>query len=95
MAVKMPPVKKCSVQDCAYNTNMQCVTPAITVGDTAEPLCDTYFHSDRHGGMQGIQAGVGACKVSNCQYNMDFECSAGGIEVGYKNDNPDCLTYRS
>lgn len=95
MPANMSPVKKCTVEDCSYNSSQQCITPAITIGDTSEPLCDTYIHSDMHGGMGGVQAGVGACKVSDCQFNQNLECSAAGIEVGYKNDNPDCLTYRS
>ncbi len=94
MAMKMPQVSQCSVQDCAYNTDKVCHALAITVGESADdPVCDTFFESDVHGGVKEAVAGVGACKAADCQYNEDFECIAGNINVGYREDQADCLTF--
>ena len=94
MVKEMPKVQSCSVKDCAYNTDESCHAMAITVGDPeSDPMCDTYFHSEKHGGVKDMTAGVGACKAADCKYNDEFECSASQILVGYEGDQPDCLTF--
>jgi len=96
MAMEMPRVMDCSVTGCAYNTEKACHAMAITVGEQpSEPICDTYFQSEIHGGVRDMTAGVGACKTSSCQHNEDFECTAPNIHVGMKGNEPDCLTFEA
>jgi len=95
MGMEMPKVLKCSVSDCAYNAKKACHAMAITVGEPqGDPACDTFFTSDRHGGVMDMTAGVGACKTSDCKFNEDFECMASNIKVGMKKGQPDCLTFK-
>jgi hypothetical protein len=94
MAMRMPEVSECTVTECAYNTDQNCHAMAITIGeDPDDPTCDTYFESDIHGGVQDVIAGVGACKASDCQHNDSFECTAPSIQVGFRQDQVDCLTF--
>jgi hypothetical protein len=94
MASKMPKVSDCSATECAYNTDQTCHALAITVGESPQdPACDTYFESSTHGGVKDAIAGVGACKTADCQYNKEFECSAPQIQVGYRGNQVDCLTF--
>jgi hypothetical protein len=95
MATKMPQVADCTVRDCAYNMNKACHAMAITIGEAASPVCDTYFQASEHGGVKDLTAGVGACKMSQCQHNDNFECSAKSIHVAYKGREPDCLTFET
>ena len=90
--MEMTKVSKCEVSDCAYNVGNACHAIAITVGDPANPKCDTFFQSMLKGGDCDSVAGVGACKVSSCLFNSSFECQSPGISVGYGEMNPDCLT---
>ena len=95
MPKKMSPVKDCSVSNCAYNEKKACHAMAITVGESTDPMCDTYFQSDIHGGVQDMTGSVGACKVADCRFNERFECSAPNIHVGLKHSHPDCLTFEN
>ena len=90
----MSKVMKCEVSDCSYNEQNCCQTMAVTIGDGIHPKCDTFCCSTMKGGQSGCTAGVGACKVSSCTYNSGLECSAPGISVGYKENEPDCLTFQ-
>ena len=93
--MEMPKVMDCSVSNCAYNTSQACHAMAITIGEPkSDPVCDTYFESEIHGGVKDMTAGVGACKSDDCQFNSDFECMASNIRVGYKENQPDCLTFQ-
>lgn len=95
MKVSMPPVKKCAVNNCAYNHQNACHALAITVGDPGgPPNCDTFFTSDRHGGVMDATAGVGACKTDTCKFNQDYECAAPAISIGIQHTDPDCLTFQ-
>ncbi len=94
--MEMPKVSDCSVTDCAYNNNQECKALAITVGEEPdEPICDTFFASSVHGGAKESIAGVGACKAADCEYNQEFECTAPDIQVGYRDEEPDCLTFEA
>lgn len=95
MPMKMSAVKDCAVSNCAYNEKKGCHALAITIGESADPMCDTYFKSDTHGGVKEKMAGVGACKVAECRFNERFECSAPDIHVGFKHNHPDCLTFET
>ncbi len=57
-------------------------------------ICDLYFHSSTHDGVQDMTARVGACKTADCSCHKDFECTADSIHVGMKAEEPDCLTFR-
>lgn len=95
MGMKMPQVKSCSVDNCAYNTKHACHAMAITIGEPGgDPACDTFFTAERHGGVMDMMAGVGACKTDECSFNKDYECTASNIQVGMKHNQPDCLTYQ-
>ncbi len=93
--MQMSKVMKCDVEDCAYNTEHGCHTPAITIGDEANPHCDTFCKSGMHGGEASCQASVGACKVSCCTYNSELECQSPSISVGYQGQEPSCTTYKA
>ena len=91
VTLNMPLVKKCSATNCGYNTDQHCHAKAITVGDSDNPGCDTFFVSEIHGHRSQL-AGVGACKVAHCAHNRDFECSADSIVVGKVDGMMKCLT---
>lgn len=93
VTVEMPMVSECEVAECAYNVDKGCHARAITIGDGANPGCDTYFGSAGHTLSNQQVAGVGACKVQSCQYNDDYECSADSVNVGYEGTQVHCLTY--
>ncbi len=89
----MSRISKCSVGQCAYNQDMQCHALAITVGDSDNPMCDTFVVGGEKGGDADAAGGVGACKVNVCKYNESLECSAGQIEVGTKGNMAYCMTF--
>ncbi len=88
----MVDVSECGCSACAYNADLSCHTIAITVGDGDKPMCDTFFRSERHGGVKGT-AGVGACKISSCRFNENLECGAPSIQVGMMDNDSSCLTF--
>ena len=87
----MPNVRACTVTECAYNDCQKCHAGAITV-DGPEPLCDTYFRSQRKGGVPSIGT-VGACKNDSCLYNEAYECSAPAIDVSSHNGKAECDAF--
>ena len=92
--IEMPSVRDCAVTQCTYNTNSACHARAITVGANVHPDCDTFFSTaSPHTKAIERQAGVGACKMSDCNYNDDFECVAEEIQVGFRMERVNCLTY--
>lgn len=94
IAVEMPIVKGCEVAQCVYNTDTACHAKAITIGDTVQPGCDTYFISQSsHAKSLQQKAGVGACKMFDCKFNDDFECAASEIMVGLQKNSAKCMTY--
>lgn len=93
ITVDMPVVSECAVTECAYNNSQACHAKAITVGDGANPGCDTYLGSASHTRRSSGTAGVGACKVSHCKHNDDFECQAESINVGFESSQVHCLTF--
>lgn len=93
LTVIMPPVSACEATTCAYNVEKSCHARAITVGDEAHAMCDTFLPAREHRHDTSAQAGVGACKVTACRYNDDFECQAEAIKVGMHAGHPDCQTF--
>lgn len=91
--MKMPDVKKCEMEMCAYNKDMACHAMAITVGGHECPECDTMARETMDAGDDEAMAGVGACKVSNCMHNEKLECTADGIAVGRFGDTAACRTF--
>jgi hypothetical protein len=91
--MEMPKIAKCEVEQCAYNRDHACHAPAITVGDSSHPMCDTFVNSKQRGGSAGVQGTVGACKVSICSYNEMLECHAPKISVQHHQDHADCATF--
>jgi hypothetical protein len=91
--MKMPNVKKCEVEECAYNAGDKCRAFAITVGGPA-PCCDTFMDSPDKGGFPEASGNVGACKVQDCRYNDMLGCTAKGITVSRQSCNADCTTYK-
>lgn len=90
----MPKVSRCDVTDCDYNMNNCCHTMAITIGDAMNPKCDSFCQVGSKGGDMSMTACVGSCKVSGCKFNSSLECRASEICVGYKGQDPDCLTFQ-
>jgi hypothetical protein len=94
MAINMPNVVKCEVQDCSYNRNRECHALAITIGDErTHAMCDTYVKADHKGGVMDSTGKVGACKADGCKFNTDLECSAKNISVGLHQGHADCMTF--
>ncbi|MCX6345288.1 MAG: DUF1540 domain-containing protein [Armatimonadetes bacterium] len=88
----VPEVKKCHVEQCFYNKDMECNAHSILVG-SSEPVCETFMQSSRHTNKSG-QAEVGACRVDQCEYNKGMFCHAcSDIEVGFKNNQAWCTTF--
>lgn len=93
ITIEMPPVSQCEISRCGYNVNNHCHAKAITIGDNANPGCDTFFETKKHTKETKRVAGVGACKVNECKHNNDFECTANNIAVGLAKQKINCLTY--
>jgi hypothetical protein len=58
ITVEMPQVLKCAAAQCAYNTSGACHAKAITIGDTVNPDCDTFFSASKHARNEQIVVGV-------------------------------------
>jgi hypothetical protein len=93
--MEMAMVKKCEATECSYNADNVCHAFAITIGDEANPMCDTLCQSSMKGGDSEVTAGVGACKVASCMHNSSLECRCEEIEVGYQGTEVDCLCFES
>lgn len=93
MAMNMPKILSCSVNECAYNKDDKCHTLAITVG-SGHPSCDTFIKARTKGGSEDLVGGVGACREEYCRFNKALECSAQGISVAPHNGHADCRTFR-
>ncbi|MGE5307813.1 MAG: DUF1540 domain-containing protein [Deltaproteobacteria bacterium] len=94
----IPVIRQCTVSKCAYNVDNQCHTPAITVGEGTEPVCDTFLcdvcvKTADKGGPKASNAFVGACKVAYCEHNRSLECAAGSIKVDVQKNKPECDTF--
>lgn len=94
VTVTLPDVSACEATGCAYNANRKCHAPAITLGDGAHPMCDTFLPGPKHVERKA-GAGVGACKVAACVHNEDRTCHAPSIRVVMHDDHPDCGTFES
>lgn len=96
--IPMPVVASCLIEECAYNSYSHCHARAITIGDSNDALCDTYFglvnKGATHAKPQSAATGVGACKVQSCRHNVDYECVAEEISVGDNGSQIACLAYR-
>ncbi len=92
--LEMPEVAECAAVECAYNRDRMCRARAITVGDGAQPMCDTACNTGSHTRAEFI-AGVGACKVSPCRHNNDLECQADIIRVALSGSHPMCVTFET
>lgn len=91
-------ISRCTVSQCAYNIDNRCHTPAITVGEGVNPVCDTFLcdvcvKTVDKGGSQETNASVGACKVEVCEHNHSLECAAPTIVVDVQQERPSCDTF--
>ncbi|MFW5887853.1 MAG: DUF1540 domain-containing protein [Bacteriovoracia bacterium] len=93
MSFEMPILTECKITECAYNDKNNCHAKAITVGDSSNPRCDTYFENNQHVSSPSELAGVGACKVGPCKFNEDFSCTASEVQVGMDQGQIKCLTF--
>ena len=89
----MPEIAECTVTECAYNGALTCSAPAITVGDSSAPTCDTYMRADKHRHDDSVIAGVGACKMASCGFNRELVCAADMVHMGFVSELPSCLTF--
>ena len=94
-AMEMPRVEECAVRSCAYNHTNDCHAFAITIGSSDHAHCHTFIEAPVRGGIEQINAQVGACQRADCQHNSDLECHAPAITVGPGTDLADCQTYVS
>lgn len=88
---QMPPVARCEVTQCFFNTEKQCHAPAINVGGS-HPNCDTFIPQGNHINRLGNSL-VGACHVTQCRYNAEMTCNADSIVVANHADHADCDTF--
>lgn len=93
MTMTMPKILDCAATECSYNRDKKCHTMAITIGDAACPLCDTYLKSSTKGGSADVIGAVGACKEGGCRFNKAFECTASGIKVGMHEGHAECMSF--
>lgn len=93
ISVDLAEVTECAATACTYNVSGTCHAVAITVGDGAHPMCDTFLITGSHCSGTPEHAGVGACKVSACRHNRDYECHADRIRVGSHETHADCMTF--
>ena len=91
--MEMSKVIQCEVADCAYNADDMCHARAITVGDMANPRCDTYCMSSTKCSDMSCTACVGACKTAVCMFNDGLECDSSEVSVGYSENGVNCLTF--
>jgi hypothetical protein len=85
-------VKKCDVTECCFNTENKCHAVAIQVGDQV-PQCDTYSQKKESCGFKELTADVGACKVTECVHNVDLICTADAIDVSWRHQRPECISF--
>ena len=93
ITVTISKISGCAATDCSFNMHRECHAMAITVGDGACAMCDTYTRSGPKGGSPEIIGGVGACREGDCKFNKSFECAAGSIFIGMHDDHAECKTY--
>lgn len=93
ITVDLAEVMECAASACTYNVDGECHAQAITVGDAAHAMCDTFLLTGSHCSKTPSHAGVGACKVSACRHNRDYECQAARIRVGSHEGHADCITF--
>lgn len=84
-------VLTCTVGECSYNQELECLAPEIMVGDD-HPRCDT-FTRDRIS-MATQDAIVMTCAVAACAFNDDQHCHARGVTVDHHSGHADCVTFR-
>ena len=89
----MAKIKTCDMGDCYYNEKSHCHAQAINVGDDY-PMCDTYMHSDTHGGDLKSDGKVGSCKVHDCMHNKHMCCDAREIVMHHQHYQVDCMTCK-
>jgi Domain of Unknown Function (DUF1540) len=92
MPFQMIKILDCDATECAYNSNRQCHTGAITVGSD-HPQCDTFIKLSHKGGAGDVLGAVGACRVEACKYNQALECAAPGIHIHQHANHADCATF--
>ena len=64
MLTDLPNVRACSVTGCSYNHD-GCHAAAVTIG--ADEQCVTFIPLDAKGGIDTVQAHVGACQAIDCR----------------------------
>lgn len=92
--IELPVVNRCAADACAYNEDLNCHAPAITIGNSRHAECDTFIQAPMCGGDPRSLGQVGACKMAECRHNVDLTCRAPGINVGIQQDVVDCLTFQ-
>lgn len=92
ISVDVPEVGNCAAKHCAFNRDGNCHAQAITVGNSIDPVCDTFIASGQHNKRQPC-AGVGACKVARCRHNDDLLCQADSVRVGMHGQHAKCETF--
>lgn len=95
--MEAPQFLKCRVYDCAYNADNLCRAIAVTIGDGGRPRCGTFhrFVMKAKGLHADCTATIGACRISSCIHNVALRCRLPEILVGYRQQEPQCLTFQS
>lgn len=86
-------VLTCTVEDCSYNEELECLAPAIHVGDTDHPACDTFTRQKNVAKAQQ-ESIVSGCAVGECTFNSEMQCGARGVTVDHHSEHADCVTFR-
>ena len=88
---QLPQVMSCTVADCSYNHAEACAAAAITMGKQKDAACVTFIPLGVKGGLDRVQAYVGACQQGDCLHNSALECTAPAVRVGA--GSAECLTF--
>lgn len=92
MLTDLPNVRTCSVTGCSYNHD-GCHAAAVTIG--ADEQCVTFIPLDAKGGIDTVQAHVGACQAVDCRFNESLGCTAAGVRIGAGDTAAGCLSYEA
>jgi hypothetical protein len=95
MLLEKPPVRDCTVSDCAFNSARSCHAGPITIGKGEGVVCNTFLREAGPPARNGGEGRVEACRVYWCLRNRDMECIAYSIKVRPWEGQPQCRSFKN
>ncbi len=95
MPLEKPPVKDCTVGNCAFNAARRCHAGSVTVGEESGPVCETFLPGPETAARSAEEGRVEACRVYWCLRNRDLECIAYSIKVRPWQGKPQCRSFKN